>query len=119
MTKLINRGIPFNMIYKDGVFILIDIAPNYEYVDGKRTNKLVGYKYTVVDTVDFDKITVKVKQDAPLLSSEELAELRGSGEKIAVEFVNAIDKPYIRRDGGSVSVEDSFSADDILLVEHN
>lgn len=121
MTIFINKNkfIPLKLAYNDDAFLLLDIAPNFKYEDGKRTNKLIGYKYTVVDTNDFDKIIVKVEQDAPLLSPEELAELRGNGEKVVVEFVNAVDKLYIRRDGNSVSVEDSFSAEDILLVQQN
>ncbi len=114
-----NKSIPLEFAYSDNAFLLLGIFPNYEYVNNKRTDNLIGYKYTVVDTVDFDKITVKVNQSTPLLSQEELAELRASGEKVVVEFVNAVDKLYIRRDGNSVSVEDSFSAEDILLVQQN
>lgn len=119
MTKSINKNIPFNVLFKDEVFILTGIASNYAYADGKRTDNLVGYKYTVVDTVDFEKIVVKVARTEPLMTSEGLAELRENGEKVLVEFVNGVDKLYIRRDGSSVSVEDSFSAEDILLVEQN
>lgn len=118
-SKLTNKQIPLSVIYKDGTFILIEITAVYEYVNNKRTNKLIGYKYTVVDTLDFDKISIKVLQETPLMTPEELAALRENGEKVLVEFVNAVDKPYIREDGNSFSLEDSFSAEDVLLVEQN
>lgn len=53
------------------------------------------------------------------MTSERLGELRESGEKIVVEFINGVDKLYIRRNGNMSSVEDSFSAEDIKLVEEN
>ena len=118
-SKLINKKIPLTVIYEDGTFILTEISAIYEYANNKKTDKLIGFKYTAVDTVDYDKIGIKVLQNTPLMEPEELARLREDGEKVLVEFDNAVDKPYIHRDGNAVSVEDSFSADDVLLVEQN
>ena len=120
MTKFLNRGIPLMDLYKDGTFILLSISEYREYKDGKPTNNVAGQKYEVVDPLSYDKIVVKIPgQMTPLLLPEVLAELRENGEKVLVEFVNAIDKLYLRRDGSSVSVEDSFSAEDVLLVEQS
>ncbi len=120
MTKLINKGIPLYVLYKDGTFILLTISEYREYVNGKPTDKLAGYKYEVVDPVSFDKIVVKIKgQTTPLMPPEELTKLREDGERVLVEFTNAVDKLYIRRAGDSATVEDSFSAEDILLVEQD
>ena len=119
-SRVIGKKIPFAVLYRDGVFILIDIREYFAYENGIRTNKRAGYLYMVVDPVSFDKIEVKIQgQEQPLMSPAELAELRENGEKIIVEFVNGIDKPYNRKVGNTWSVEDSFSADDILLVEEN
>lgn len=120
MTKFINRGIPLKALYADEQYLLLSISAYRAYKDGKPTNKIEGYKYEVAEMQNFDKFSVKIKgQDIPLLQPEELKELRDNGEKIFVEFVNAVDKLYIHREGNSVSVEDSFSADDVLLVEQD
>ena len=116
-SKAIGKEIPFAVIFKDETFILLSIEEYFIYEDGARTNKHAGFKYEVVDTVTFDKIKVKIEgQKEPLMKPEDLTKLRDGGEKVIVEFVNGIDKLYSRKDGNSWSVEDSFSADDILLV---
>lgn len=106
------------VIFKDGAFILIGIQKFFEYQDGKKTERLAGYKYEAVDTMSFDKITVKIKgQEEPLIAPEELEKRRESGEKFFVEFIGGYDKPYNRNANGQWTVEDSFSADDVRLVE--
>lgn len=118
MTILANRKIPFEAIFRDGTFILVDTAPEYEYVDNQKTDKVIGIKYGVVDTMNFDKITVKVRgQKKPLMPLEKLLELRESGEKVLVEFINGVDRLYIRRNGNIQTVEDSFSAENISLIK--
>lgn len=117
MTKLIGKGIPFEVIYKGKDFILVGIEPFYQYADGKRTDQLAGYRYEVVETADFDKIKVKIKgQDKPIMTSERLQEIRESGEKVVVQFTKAVNTLYLNRTLNSV--EDSFSADSIQLVEN-
>ena len=40
---------------------LADVQPNYEYKDGKKTDKMLGYKYfVVVPALKMEKIGVKV-----------------------------------------------------------
>lgn len=117
---VIGRPLPFEAVFKESVFILTGIEPDYEYQNNQRTDRLAGYKYEVVDTVDFDKIKVKIRgQEEPLMPPEKLAQLRENGEKVAVEFIDGFDKLYIRRNGNTSSIEDSFSAGDIRLVEHD
>lgn len=42
--------------------LLVDVAPSYEYKDGKKTESVEGYKYTIaMQDRSFDKITVKIK----------------------------------------------------------
>lgn len=117
-TRLLKQPVPFHVIFKDEAFILIDIRELFEYEDNKKTDRLAGYKYEVVDTVSFDKITVKIKdQKNPLMPPERLAALRDNGERVIVEFINGFDRLYNRNFNGKWSVEDSFSADDVRLVD--
>ena len=125
MSILARKPIPFEVIFKDCIFIIIFIEPEHQYVDGKKTDVIVGYKYEVVDTVDFNKFKVKIKgQSKPLMTNEALQELRDSGKKVLVEFVDGVDTPYTKienkgRPNENTTLEDSFSAKDILLVEQN
>lgn len=115
---VLGKKIPLTFLVPDELFLLISIAPIHEYADGKATDKVVGFKYEVVDTVDFNKIWVKIPgQPAPLMSSEKLLELRGAGEKVAIEFINVMVSPYWN--WTTKSIEDSFTATDIRLVQAN
>lgn len=117
-TKLLKSHIPLGIIFKDEVFMLMDIQKYFEYENGQKTDRLAGYKYEVVDTISFDKISVKVKgQSEPLMPPEQLAERRDNGERIFVEFINGYDKLYNRNFNGRWTVEDSFWADNIRLAE--
>lgn len=99
-------------------FILLAIAPDYAYVDGKKTDDVTGMKYTVVETNNFDKFTVKIKgQLKPLMTQEELEEHQQNGEQIYVRFINCVDKLYLKNNGNVQTLEDSFSADGIELVK--
>ena len=113
---LLRKKIPLSSVIQTDTFILLRIEPVYEYIDGKRTDNLEGYRYEVVDTINLDRLRVKIKgQSAPLMSDEELQERREDGQKILVEFVNGTVMPYWNPN--TKSVEDSFSADGIQLLE--
>ena len=46
--------------------LLVDVKPKYEYVNNRRTDKVVGYGYTVVLPDErYEKLTVKI--DGPKL----------------------------------------------------
>lgn len=116
MTLLRNKSIPMKCIFKEDVFLLLQIAPLYEFENEKRTDKVIGYTYECVDILDFEKVKIKIKgQDAPLMENEKLQELRENGEKIAVEFIGGVDLIYWSPK--TKSLEDSFSAEDVRLVE--
>lgn len=53
---------------------LTDIFPVKAFVDGKPTDKIIGFRYVCVCPANkFEKISIKVEQDAPIISSDELA----------------------------------------------
>lgn len=113
---ILRKKIDFGVLFKRDIFIALQIEPMYEYADGKRTDKLEGYRYEVVDTTNFDRLRVKIKgQSAPLMTDEELQTLRESGQKVLVAFINGTVMPYWNPN--SKTVEDSFSADGIQLLE--
>lgn len=102
-------------IVGENAFILLRINPVPEFKDGKPTGNTTGYAYECVEVIDFNRITVKVEgQKKPLMADEALQERRESGEKIFVEFVNGTVMAYVSQKD---SIEDSFKADGVKLVE--
>lgn len=116
MTFLRNKSIPLNAFMQKLLFLLLGISAWYEYgEDGKRTDKILGYVYECVDTMNFDRFRIKIKgQTVPLMSNEDLQELREKGEKVAVEFTEPMVTLYWS--STTKSLEDSFSAKDVSLV---
>lgn len=85
--------------------ILTGIAPWYEYIDGKKQNKLKGYKYEIaIPALGFEKLAVKIAgnqqielgDDFPVVKFNELevtpyaidGSLRLSAEAKSIEKVN-------------------------------
>lgn len=116
MTILKNKSIPMNAFMQELLFLLLGISPWHEYgEDGKKTDKVIGHIYECVDTMNFDRFRIKIKgQTVPLMSNEDLQELREKGEKVAVEFTEPMVTLYWN--STTKSLEDSFSAKDVSLV---
>lgn len=54
--------------------ILVSQMPYFQYEDGKRTEKRLGYKYEVVLTErSFEKVSVKIESAEPMFTDEEVA----------------------------------------------
>ncbi|NBI07290.1 hypothetical protein [Senegalia massiliensis] len=54
-----------------GEFILANISPFYEYIDGKKSDKLLGYRYDVaLPSKKLEKLGVKVENLTPLIDIE-------------------------------------------------
>ena len=88
LTKL---NIPLQIVIEDANLILINVAPYYNYVDGKKTDAVIGYRYTVVEDKNFDKINVKIPSTTPAISQETIDSAK---QRILVSFENAFAKPY-------------------------
>lgn len=53
--------------------LLADITPSYEYKNGERTDKLEGYRYSVVlPAHKMEKLGVKVLNKTPLIDIEDI-----------------------------------------------
>lgn len=115
-SMLLNKEIPLYIIDHEMVFILLGLKVIKEYdTDGKPTENITGFRYTVVNTDSFEKYEIKVEGTKPLISAELLAEKRENGEKVYVEFENATLKMYWNSRLNAYA--DSFKADGIHFVE--
>lgn len=116
-SMIIGKEIPLEAVVKECVFLLLNINPFYHYDElNKKTEIIDGYIYELVDTITFDKISVKIKGQRPLMEKEEVLSRRESGEKIPVELVGGKVKVYYSSYYNTYV--DSFSAESIHFVEN-
>lgn len=114
-TKLAYKDIPLRIIEPELVHILLRIIAIPEYdLNNKPTDNIVGYFYEVANIDSFEKYKIKILEKKPLMTPEELQERRDKGEKIYVEFENAIIKAYWNKN--THSYEDTYAADGVSLV---
>lgn len=115
-TILVNKIIPMNVVEPEPIFILLDLIPVFGYdSNGAKTDVIVGYAYVVVNSNSFRQYKVKVAQQSPLMTRENLLAMRERGERVLVEF----DNPNVRLYWSSYqnAYADSIKADDVHLVE--
>ena len=93
-------------------FVVISVTPVYEYVDGKKTEKIIATKYTVADAKTYKNLDVRVNKPKALITSEMI---ESSEERFFVSFQNAVLHPY-RIEYGNVLC--SIVADDIQIIKH-
>lgn len=78
-------------------FLLVDVVPAYVYVDNKRTDTIVGYKYVcALPAHKLEKIAVKIENTTPLI------ELANGDTMIPVTFDDLEVGTYYR--GGSIEL---------------
>lgn len=113
---LSNKYIPLSVVEPEPVYILLDITPVFGYdSNGTKTDVVIGFLYTVVNTNSFNQYRVKVLQSAPLIERDKLHVLRESGEKFLVEFENLTVRMYWNT--RSQEYSDTFKADGIQQVD--
>ncbi len=73
------------------------VAKKFEYKGGEKTDKVLGFDYTVVETNTFDTLMVRVPSLTPLIDP---AELEKSGKFPQVKFSeDAVAKPVTAQYG--------------------
>lgn len=69
---------------------LSGVWPYYEYVGGKRSDKQIGWTYSLVNRAGYDKVNVKVVENAPILTQEEIEKSESDILVIAEGFIGSI-----------------------------
>ena len=114
-SLLVKRLFALKGLIAEPVYYCHGVRIIFRYENGTKTEEVQGHKYLVTNTDTFEQIEVFVAGSTPLLTPERLEELQESGERVFVEFENAVVKPYyIER---THSIEDSIKADAVHLVE--
>ncbi len=66
-------------VAKSNEVLVTDVKPYKDYVDGKPSENIAGFKYTAVCPANkFESITVKVAQAVPTITTEMLEAAGGS-----------------------------------------
>lgn len=108
------KGIPLSDYMDESVFYLNSMIPRYLYTDGKRTEEIQGYVYTVTNIGSFEQVHIFVPGSKPVIEPDRLLELQEKGEKKFVEFEEALLRPYYNE--RTRSLEDSIRAKSVRLV---
>lgn len=115
-SVLRNKIIPLSVVEPEVVYILLDVAPVLGYdSNGVKTDVITGYQYVVVNTNSFNQYKVRVLNNSPLMTREQLVAIREKGGKIYVEFENLTVRMYWNSRGNDYA--DSFKADGIQQVD--
>lgn len=72
-------------VTKGGPILIINVREVLEYKDGIKTDKIIGFSYTVVCTSNkFEQFNIKVEQAQPVITPEEI-EAKGGSVKAKVK----------------------------------
>lgn len=94
-------------------FALLNVAPIYDYVDGKKTDTITSIRYSVANARTFETFDVKIQAKQPIITQREID---NADERLFVSFENAIIRPYKIEFGKAVC---SVTADSVKLVSMN
>lgn len=115
MNFVLNKELPLEVVGVDSTMMLLDIKPFNLYMDGKKSEQIGGYVYSVVEMFGFERLDIRVTQQVPLMEPETLKSKRLAGEKFYVEFTKATVKAYFNYD--TKTVRETFRAVDVSLVD--
>ena len=104
-------NIPLEIVTGGAELLLLGVAPVYQYTDNKRTDVIVGYRYEVVETGDYNKFGIKVNGNSPAVTSEQIEKAEN---RFRVTFEDCYAKPY-RLQSGNYDL--SFTASKILFLK--
>lgn len=116
-SLLVKRLFALKDLISEPVYYCNSIRVVFHYENGTKTDEIQGYKYRASNVHTFDQVEVFVAGSKPLLTPERLEELQEAGERIFVEFDNAVVKPYYSE--RTHSIEDSIKADAVTLVKNS
>lgn len=109
-TLISSTPIPFEVYAKADRFVLFSVTPAFRYLDGKPTDQIEAYRYTIGDPTTCMCFSVKVPGATAIITPEQL---KSAKETIFVTLTAAYGRIY-QTDG---NVEISFSAKGIAICK--
>ena len=120
MPSILNgKQVPFEDVFNDSVFILMNVSRHPVYENNKRTDDYDGQVYEVCDTTEFQRIKVKIlEQMKPVIENDAVQQRKKAGKPVFVEIIGGTVTMYeIRDKNGQPSTIDSLNAEEIKLVD--
>lgn len=114
MATLIKK-MDLTLLFPENLYLVKDFMPKYKYEQGKRTENLEGWTYTLVEMERFEILKVQIKNIKPLFTKEEWQEVEDTGAKIFVQLNKAWIHPYLNYN--TKTIEDSIIAESIEIVK--
>ena len=102
--------VPFEVYAKADKFLLFSVAPAFRYVDGKPTDQIEAYRYTIGDPTTCMRFSVKVPGATAIITPEQL---KVAKEPVFVTLTEAYGRIYQTAE----NVEISFSAKGISICK--
>ena len=112
---LLQSKVALSSLIEKPTYYLNRITPRKVFKDGKATDDILGYVYTVTNTETYQQIDVLVEQKEALIDQTALEQMQENGEKLFVEFADAYIKPYYSTK--TKAVEDSIRAKAVSVIE--
>ena len=111
MNPLISSTpIPFEVYAKADRFVLFSVTPAFRYLDGKPTDQIEAYRYTIGEPTTCMRFSVKVPGATAIIAPEQV---KVAKDAIYVTLTDAFGRIY-QTDG---NVEISFSAKGIAVCK--
>jgi len=106
MNTLSSEGLFIDKALLGEEMLLVKVVPYYEYIDKRRTENIVGYKYIVVlPGHGYEKLDVKIP-------GKKLLEVQ-LGQSLSVRFNSLRVKPYVSFGAARPSLQFTASAEGI------
>lgn len=102
--------IDLTQIFSTNKFALLDVNPIQEYVNGQRTDKVIGTRYSLADAETFKNFDVKVSNPTPIVNKKTLE----NSPRIWVSLENAKVMPYSMKYG---KCECTITANEVKVVK--
>lgn len=106
MANRINLS--WEQVFPKGAY-LASVRPLYDYENGKRSDKQIGWQYGLLNRAGYELIYVKVIETKPILTQEEIEESVGDISVIADGFVGSV----YNKDG---RIAISGKADKVVII---
>lgn len=100
--------VPFEVYAKADRFVLFSVTPAFRYVDGKATEQVEAYRYTIGDPTTCMRFSVKVPGATATITPEQV---KVAKDAIYVTLTDAFGRIYQTAE----NVEISFSAKGIAI----
>ncbi len=107
--------IPLKQLLAVDQFAVVDFRVTYAYVNGERTDKPSGVRYTVVEMRSVNRFDVFTPTATPVVTEEMIEDAANAGGHVYVRLTNAVAKPY---QAGYGEIEFSVSADSVEIVSN-